>query len=209
MKSIKILKQLLRTSCWLLLFCALAGNLRAQQLDSLGLDTMRTYRSLEQALRHPEKVYKLSLIKQKYSEVPPEIFQFKNLHVLDLSRNRIKQVPAEIADLKHLVKVSFSKNRMVDFPAALCNLPALKDLNLNQNFIEAIPPEIKLLRNLERLDMWSNELSEFPAELRYLYKLKWVDFRVILMSSNTQKRIQGYLPEAKIYFSAPCNGCAF
>ena len=63
----------------------------AQQplLDSLTLDTLTAYTSLEEALKNPELVIKLELRKKGLKVFPKEIIQFTNLQYLDLSKNKI------------------------------------------------------------------------------------------------------------------------
>ncbi|MBK9765286.1 MAG: hypothetical protein IPO87_18605 [Flavobacteriales bacterium] len=50
------------------------GTLNAQLLDAVALDSMRTYRSLERALKEPDLVYRLDLSGQKLKVFPEEIF---------------------------------------------------------------------------------------------------------------------------------------
>jgi len=64
-------------------------------------DTMKTYTSLESALKNPEQVYRLKLQKQELKDFPKEIFLMKNLRQLDLSKNKIKVIPEEIGQLGH------------------------------------------------------------------------------------------------------------
>ena len=69
----------------------------AQMLDSLSLDTMKGYTSIDEAKLNPDKVIKLVLIKKKLTDVPEEIRQFKNLQYLDLSKNKLKKLPPWIS----------------------------------------------------------------------------------------------------------------
>ncbi len=188
---------------------ALVGNAHAQLLDTLALDTAKTYFSLEAALKNPDRVYKLKLNKKKLTEFPQEILQLKNLNYLEVEKNKIKEIPNEIGQLQYLQHVSFSKNKIATFPKGLCELKHLKNLILNQNEIDGLPKEIGQLTALERLDMWSNDLGDFPDELGELKEtLKWMDLRVILISFDEQKRIHELLPKSKIYIDPACN-CNF
>ena len=62
----------------LLLLLIFAQKMLAQTvlLDSLKLDTVYSYTSLEEALKNPEKVIKLELRKQKLKSFPMEVSKF-------------------------------------------------------------------------------------------------------------------------------------
>ena len=194
----------MRYSLVLLFFFALNYS-NAQLLDSIAIDTVKTFTSLESALKHPEQVYKLKLQKEGLTKFPMEILQFKNLQVLDLSKNKIEEIPEEIEQLGNLTSISFSKNRLVSIPPSIGKLVHLKVLVLNQNEIDSIPNEIGNLVHLVYLDMWSNNLSYFPKELRKLVALKEFDLRHIQMNQKEQDYISSLLPKTKIHFSPTCN----
>lgn len=189
----------------LFLFLLAGSTVVAQPLDSAALDTVRTYTSLESALRNPDKVYKLKLQKQGLSEIPKEVFLLKNLQVLDMSKNKIKVIPAEIGQLKNLEVLNLSKNRIHDIPSSIGQLVYMRSLILNQNEIETIPPEIGKLTRLIYLDMWSNNLWNFPEELRELSSLQEFDLRNIQLNFKEQDYISSLLPKTKIHFSPACN----
>ncbi len=172
--------------------------------DSLTLDTMHTYKSIEEALKNPDKVYKLDLRKKKYKNFPREIFQFKNLQYLDISKNSIVEIPAEIAELTNLQYFNVSKNKLEALPAQIGDLTQLYYLNANQNDLFSLPSQIGKLSKLKYLDLWSNNIEKFPTELRYLKSLKVLDLRVILIPDSEQEHIQQMLPKTKIYFSPFC-----
>lgn len=199
MKSIRI--AILLTTLTFSKFCF------AQQstlLDSLTLDTIQAYTSLEEALKNPDKVIKLELRKKKLKNFPKEIFQFKNLQYLDLSKNNIKEIPEEIEQLGSLQYLSLSKNKIESVPKQIGELTHLYFLNLNQNDLSALPPQIGKLSKLRNLDLWSNNIERFPNEMKELKSLKLLDLRVILIPDAEQERIQAMLPKAKIHFSPYC-----
>ena len=197
-----------RNKCLLivLLFSFTATVGYAQLLDSLSLDTTKTFTSLEEALKEPESVIKLSLRKMKLKTFPPEIFKFVNLQYLDLSKNNIEELPPEIESLKQLQVLIMSKNKLTTTHPNIGRLVNLKQLNLNQNSIVLFPPQIGDLENLEYLDLWSNEITELPDSMEKLKKLKVVDLRVIIMTEEKQKQIKEMFPATTIvYFTPNCN----
>jgi Leucine-rich repeat (LRR) protein len=188
---------------------AISLGVNAQLLDSVALDTVRTY-TLQQALKkNPDEVYKLSLKKMKLSELPQEILAFKNLNALDLKRNKLKEFPPELASFKYLQELDISTNKIKIIPKELGALVHLKKFIANSNQITTITKEIKHLKKLEFLDLWGNDIGALPYEIKELeHTLKEIDMRVILMSNEEHKKIKSLLPNTKIKFSKSCN-CGF
>ena len=60
-----------------------AVTLRAQLLDPVALDSVRTYRDLERALREPLLVQRLDLSGAKLKSFPEAIRQLPNLNALE------------------------------------------------------------------------------------------------------------------------------
>ncbi len=173
-------------------------------LDSLVLDTLTAFTSLQDALKNPELVVKLDLRKKKLKVFPVEILQFINLQYLDLSKNSIAEFPVEIAQLKNLQYLAVSKNGLEEIVPQIGELKNLYYLNLNQNDLSSLPMEIGKLENLRNLDLWSNNIDKFPEEIKNLKKLKLLDLRVIMIPDEIQEHVQYLLPHTKIYFSPYC-----
>jgi leucine-rich repeat protein SHOC2 len=200
----------MKTGLKIVILCimAIAFQLKAiaqiPLLDSLTLDTLYSFTSIEEALKNPDKVIKLELRKKKLKVFPKEIFQFKNLQYLDLSKNDIKEIPSEIATLKNLQYFSISKNSLEALPPEMGELSNLYNFNANQNELTAIPYQMGKLTKLKYMDLWSNNIENFPNELKDLKSLKVLDLRVILIPDAEQERIQAMLPKTKVYFSPFC-----
>ncbi len=183
-----------------------AERISAQQslLDSLTLDTLTGFTSLEEALKQPEQVIKLELRKKKLKKFPQEIFQFTNLQYLDLSKNNITEIPPNISSLKSLQYFSIARNNLAEFPFQINELTNLYYLNANNNDLTGITPGIGGLIRLKNLDLWSNDLERFPDELQNLKSLQILDLRAILIPDSEQARIQALLPHTQIFFSPYC-----
>ncbi|MCZ2355348.1 MAG: leucine-rich repeat domain-containing protein [Bacteroidia bacterium] len=132
------------------------------------LDSQPWFYDLDEALKSPEKVYKLSLSDKKYTEFPKEILVFKNLQVLNLNRNKIKELPADISTLKNLRELSLYKNKLVHLPKEFCELTRLESCYLGKNQLEGFPREIVNLRKLRYLDLTNNNLTLY--EISYIRK---------------------------------------
>ena len=126
---------------------------KAQLLDSASLALEPVFDNLQEALKEPEKVIRLHLVKQKLSEFPREIYQFKNLQELDLSKNHIKELPDSIGELQKLQVLNLSKNNLELLPAAIGKLKDLRKLVVNQSSLTALPAAIGDLENLRVLDL--------------------------------------------------------
>lgn len=173
--------------------------------DSLTLENMEGFTSLDSALKNPEKVVKLVLRKQKFEQFPSELWKFPNLQYLDLSKNKITEVPDSISFFKQLQILHLSKNSIEFLPREIGDLSNLMILDINQNELTAIPPQIGKLKKLRYLDLWSNNISIFPEELKDLAgTLMVLDLRVILINAEVQEHIRAMLPGTTIYMSPPC-----
>ncbi len=74
-------------------FCLLPSFLFAQLLDSAQLLAAPVYDNLEEALKNPNSIYRLSLKGKKLKKFPMEIIQFKYLQELDISHNKLDSLP--------------------------------------------------------------------------------------------------------------------
>lgn len=187
-----------------LVFVFIFSKTKAQLLDSLALDTIKAYTTIEEALKNPDDVLKLVLRKQKLKTFPLEILQFKNLQYLDISKNSIAELPDSINKLSQLQYFICSKTGLTRLPKEIGELIHLKYMNCNQNDLYSLPPQIGKLTKLEILDLWSNNLEDFPSTLSELKALKIFDLRNILMSDELQSNITQMLPKTKVYMSPSC-----
>ena len=194
----------MRTTALLLCY-VLAIGAKAQLLDQLGLDTVRTFHSLEQALKQPDRVYHLDLTREKLREVPEDVRRFTNLNILVLDRNKLKELPAWLAELPHLQELRLHRNRFGTFPEVICRLPHLKRLDLSRNALDGLPDCIGGLQELVSLDLWSNDIASLPDDIADLRALRFLDMRVIQLEEGEIERIRELVPWAETYFSPPCN----
>ncbi len=197
-------KYLASIICILLFFSG-----KAQLLDSIAYDTVKTY-TLQQALKKdPLTVYKLDLKKSKLKELPDEIFQFKNLNAIDLSKNKFTEFPTRLNEFQYLQELDISVNKIEVVTKDLGLLINLREFRANQNEIVSMPSEIRFLKKLRYMDLWGNDIGSLPYEIIELREtLEEIDMRVILMSKNEHDKIKELLPNTKIKFSKSCN-CGF
>ena len=135
---------------------------------------------LDEALKNPDNVVKLSLRKKKYRSFPDEVLKLKNLQYLDLSKNSIKELSDSIVTLKSLQFLIVSKTGLERLPVNIGRMKNLKYLNINQNNVTTLPYSFGNLESLEFLDMWSNSLDYLPENIDKLKKLRWLDYAIFL-----------------------------
>lgn len=178
----------------------------AQLLSERQLLLEPVFTSISEALKNPEKAYRLDLSKQKLRELPDTLFSLYNLQELKLTKNKLQEISPKIANLSNLQKLDVSRNNLCVFPSSIGNLTNLTEIIANNNYIYTLPPEIGNLINLEILDLWSNVIDVFPKEIANLKdNLKVLDLRVVLMNEEKQQAIEDLLPNTKIHFSKSCN----
>jgi hypothetical protein len=137
---------------------------------------------------------KLDLSNQGLTEIPADIFKYRNLKTLNLRNNAIKLVSKEIGTLKHLKRLDLSnnqisnlgakffdlinlehlflnKNKLKSFPVQVAKLTKLKTLNLAGNLFSALPIELCGFQTLTSLDLTNNQFTEFPFEILSLEHL--------------------------------------
>lgn len=170
-------------------------------------EELRKFTSLEEALAvHPDDVKYLQLKRERFTEVPKDVFKFTELEVLDLSKNKLRSVPTEIAQLQSLKILNLNKNKLKRLPESVGDLKNLEQLITSQNDLSQLPESMGKLTQLKVLDLWSNNLGHLPESIKTCKNLKVVDFRAIQMTAAEQDAIRALLPaDVKIHFSNTCH----
>ena len=123
---------------------------------------VKTYYSINEALKEPKGDKKLDLMFKGYKQFPSEIIQFKNLEDLVLRGNKIEEIPIEIKKLKKLKELSLGNNPIKDFDLLIETLKTVKkleSLDLEATGIKKVPNSIKELKKLKTLYLWGNPID--------------------------------------------------
>ena len=112
-------------SVFFLLICV-CTNAQDVLLDTASLVKKQVFRSLEEALKTPMKVYRLDLKGKDLSELSKEIAELKNLQILDVSSNILTTLPKEIGGLENLQELNLSGNKLTALPSEIGELKKLK-----------------------------------------------------------------------------------
>lgn len=162
--------------------------------------TEKEYTKLEEALKDPEKVFRLNLQNQQLDElkeiskfknlqylnlrnthlssVPQEIISLQNLKVLDIGDNEIALLPKNFDALKNLTELYLDKEKNLQLEEdleILSRMKNLKILHLENNGISTLPKNIIKLQKIEALYLGDNKLQAIPVEIKELKKLKFLD----------------------------------
>uniref|UniRef100_A0A8C0HS01 Leucine rich repeats and calponin homology domain containing 2 n=1 Tax=Buteo japonicus TaxID=224669 RepID=A0A8C0HS01_9AVES len=142
----------------------------------------------------------LDLSKNRFTEIPPDVWLFAPLETLNLYHNCIKSIPESIKNLQMLTYLNISRNLLSTLPKYLFDLP-LKVLVVSNNKLVSIPEEIGKLRDLMELDISCNELQVLPQQIGKLQSLRELNIRRNNLHMLPDEL--GDLPLVKLDFS--CN----
>ncbi len=76
----------------------------------------KEYTNIEEALKEPEKVFRLNLSDQTLKLDPVVWLKFENLEYLSLKNDHLKEIPREITSLSHLKTLELSGNDFETLP---------------------------------------------------------------------------------------------
>lgn len=165
----------------------------------------RVYKSLKE-VRNPDSVYVLQLRYKRLRQIPPKVFEMRNLRTLDLGRNFIDSIPPAIGSLTKLEVLDLRRNRIRTVPPEIGLLTELRTLNLSRNPILDLPDEMSSLTKLEELILWCTGVIAFPPSFVALNNtLKLIDLRVCPLKWDDQEAIRELLPNPRKRWDYVCN----
>lgn len=184
-----------------LIFCGIKEGSAQPDFKTNG----KVFTNLEKAKIQPDSVFRLKLRRKKLTEIPSEVFLFKNLRELDLGNNRISVLPPQIAELKKLEILRLERNKLTTIGKSIGDLKSLRYLDLGLNHILSLPYEIGELDSLEFLQIWGNEITALPPSVTKLERLKWLDMRAIILTASEREEILEQFPSTEVFLSPDCN----
>ncbi|EHH31011.1 Leucine-rich repeat and calponin-like proteiny domain-containing protein 2, partial [Macaca mulatta] len=111
------------------------------------------------------------LSRNRFTEIPSDVWLFAPLETLNLYHNCIKSIPEAIKNLQMLTYLNISRNLLSTLPKYLFDLP-LKVLVVSNNKLVSIPEEIGKLKDLMELDISCNEIQVLPQQMGKLHSLR-------------------------------------
>ncbi|MCQ2269950.1 MAG: leucine-rich repeat domain-containing protein [Bacteroidales bacterium] len=191
----------------LLLLCG--GSVSAQKVryayDSNDDGTI--YKSLEEALANPDKVYRLKLVnKRRMDSLPEKIFQLKNLRELTVKGCKLNVLNQHISQLSKLIYLNVSCNHLVRLPQTIGDMTQLKGLVISRNKIYELPETMGKMKSLEILDAWDNPLYVLPESIAQLSEsLKIFDLRQVAVREEELEKMEKLLPKTNILTTSYCD----
>ncbi len=184
-----------------ILFTLSFSMLNAQAVTTAAASE-KSYKSLEEALKNPVRVYRLDLSNQQFKTLPDSIWsKFENLEYLSLKNDHLKEIPKGIGNLKNLRVLDLSGNDFKVLPqsfsglnnlseiylnneskmnytktfSVIKNLPNLRVLHLENDNLKKVPKSLLYLQQIDTLYLNNNLFNTFPMELKNLKNLKFLD----------------------------------
>lgn len=184
-----------------LIFSLWSYKLNAQSFADTSL-VNKEYFVLEEALKYPEKVYRLNLSNTNFKMPSDSVWiRFTNLEFLSLKNDHLKEIPGGIGNLKNLKTLDLSGNDFRVLPQSFSNLSNLKEIYLNDEAnmnvdqtlmvlkdlpklqilhlendnLKRIPKSLMNFTHLEELYLNKNQFKKIPKELNRIKSLHYVD----------------------------------
>lgn len=149
-------------------------------LDSAALSKQPVFADLNEALRNPAKVYKLSL--SNVEGLPPGIEKLKNLQILEISGRVMKPMMPPMPENSDAagdmppppppIPPMPGGGPNAELPPAIYDLKNLNVLKLHSLGIQNISKEISKLKNLRVLDLNGNSIMSLPENIGDLKNLR-------------------------------------
>lgn len=105
----------------------------------------------------------LNLASCKVSQLDDSIFErMKNVTKLTLDKNHFSTISPQINRLQKLEHLSVARNPLSSLPATIGHLHELRFLDIRECNLKKLPPELWFCHRLETLNVSSNVLESFP-----------------------------------------------
>ena len=190
-------------------FCLFSEDVNAQKVK-YGYDQQddgTVYKSIEEALLHADKVYRLKLInKRRMDSLPEKIFQLTNLRELTVKACKLQVLNHRISEFKKLIYLNVGSNHLVRLPESIADLKELKGLVISRNKIYELPESIGRMTSLEIIDAWDNPLYVLPSSITNLAEtLKIFDLRQVAIRQSELDQMEKLLPNTNILTTSFCD----
>ena len=119
-------------------------------------------RDLRRIERKPLEIEEIRWQRTSVNQLPPAIFQCKNLKVLSIDRCRLELLHEEIGQLESLEELVIDTNKVKTLPKALLDLKKLKRVSITSNEITEFPVALMAHPTLEILDLKLNKIAIIP-----------------------------------------------
>jgi Leucine-rich repeat (LRR) protein len=122
------------------------------------------YLSMHDALKTPDRVYRLNLSQKDKIDDLKNLGELKNLEYLDLSLCNLEKLPKQVLYCRHLKILDISLNDLKELPDEISELEELEELDASFNNLKTLPDELGLCSNLKRLDFLGNRMLNVRSD---------------------------------------------
>lgn len=170
-------------------------------------DDGTVYKSLEEALLNPDKVYRLKLVnKRRMDSLPEKIFRLTNLRELTVKGCKLNVLNRRISEFTKLIYLNVSCNHLVRLPNSIGEMTQLKGLVISRNKIYELPETMGNMTGLEIIDAWDNPLYVLPSSITKLAEtLKIFDLRQVAVREEELEAMEKLLPNTNILTTSYCD----
>ncbi len=189
----------------------------------------KSYDSIEEAQRRPERVRVLVLHHARFKDVDGRLAQFRNLEELTFGWCDFERLPDDMASLKRLKRficlntpLRFLPDWLFDFlllenlvirgadiqeiPPAICKARRLQYVDFTNNDLRSVPHELGALRDLRHLGLGENSLEDLPPTITCLSQLRCLQLMSAPFSQPEAEKILGWFrPGVVSIWPAPKN----
>jgi Leucine-rich repeat (LRR) protein len=131
----------------------------------------------------PPNLKTLDLRCNKFTDIPPCVYNLKTLERLLLGQNKLTKVDPGIGKLTRLRFLSLRNNKLTGLPEEIGLLTQLSVLDAQYNSLTSIPEDIGKCQELTSLDLKNNQIVYLPESIGDLRKLR----RIGLMYNSLTK----------------------
>jgi Leucine-rich repeat (LRR) protein len=146
---------------------------RMQHLKTLELGINPVPKAIRLCRQIEELIIRTGFDYENPLQLPDEIFELSELHILMLQMNNLEQIPAAIGQLKGLKQLIIQESNVETLPDSIAELTNLELLFLSENpNLKSLPENLGQLTQLRELYLTDNpQLTELPASVQYLTNL--------------------------------------
>ena len=154
----------------------------APQPGEVNVEYTPKHINLIRPIVEPEKIYRMSLVRESFEALPQEMAKMRNLQILKLVRLKINDWESSfkvINSFQNLKEIQISGIPISKIPIKPENLPHLKTINLRGSRGYCLKEEIENLSQFDSLESFiigGLDINSFPENISLLKNLKFLEF---------------------------------
>jgi Leucine-rich repeat (LRR) protein len=209
------------------IFDSIAGLHNLEKLDIWGSEFKIT--KIPDIFYNINKLEKFSFAGNMVQDLPPSIYELKQLKILEIGSTVISSLDDKISNLENLERLQVYDNILDRLPGAIFDLPNLKILNIDENIfnantINAIKETLNVLAQKGRKIEFSHDGQGHRQMVKRLRALKNIDTMELMLYAKfclnainenpwalkyvNKNKIQGSILYAELCLAAAKQNCS-